>query len=120
MSKEHIPPDNPKVRELPKILYSPIWGVIFPKRLFLTKETGLCLHDCSHQRMGQLLFNIQSSCPSDICVHCKSETFLPWVGGISQGLGRKMGITLKGVIEEDLMKGLFIVKVKVKGTGVGW
>ena len=49
-----------------------------------------------------------------------AETCLPWVSGISRGLGRKMESTLKGVIEEDLMKGLFTVKVRVKGTNVGW
>lgn len=39
---------------------------------------------------------------------------------ISQGPGREMEGTLKGVIEEGLMKGLSIVKIRVKGTNVSW
>lgn len=38
---------------------------------------------------------------------------------ISQGPGREIQGILKGVIEEDLMKGLSTVKVRVKGTNVG-
>ena len=46
--------------------------------------------------------------------------FCPGVSDLSQSPGRKMEGTLKGIIEEGLLKGLFIVKVKVKGTNMGW